>query len=479
MCGILGVAGRAAGLSNETLLAALDLLHHRGPDGGALWRFDGIALGHRRLAIVDLDARASQPMTRGAFTLVFNGEIYNYRELRRALEGQGKVFVTTSDTEVLAAAWEQWGRGCLERIEGMFAFAIWDAASEELTLVRDRFGEKPLFWLRQPEGLMFASEVPPLVRLTRGALVEDAVAIGLYFQFSYIPAPRGAFRDVQQLEPGSWLRWRAGEGFQTGRYFRMREGTVATTNLDYPTAMAELRTRLTEAVRQRIETADVPVASLLSGGLDSSIVTTIAAQVYVQPLTVYSLSFPEEPEFDESEHARAVAARLQRIRHRVIPATQRAILDFSGQVFDKLGEPFADASLLPTAFLCEQIEEKVALGGDAADELFGGYGIYPAIVRGAELPAVLRRVLTSVRPHGNPHAITSPRLRAAALFHRHLRNDTVDSYLSWRSYADVATLQRLGIAVSDGEEVREQIGGVGSGKLRDIQQVDLAFNLSV
>lgn len=479
MCGILGVVGPGAeSLTDQSLVDALDLLRHRGPDAGAVWRDRNVALGHRRLAIIDLAARAEQPMSRGALKVVFNGEIYNFRSIRRELEQLGHGFITTSDTEVLAAAWQQWGRGCLNRLEGMFAFAIWDGAAQTLTLVRDRFGEKPLFWLRSPAGIMFASEPPPLLRLVGGGCEIDPAALGLYFSFSYIPAPWGIFKDLRQLPPGSWLARRADGVIEEGRYYSVRPTVRAVpTPLRYLDAVSELRRRLTEAVRVRLEAADVPVATLLSGGLDSSIITTITATVYDRPLTAYTLGFPNDPEFDESDHARAVAARLPGITHQVVPATEDKILDFSDQVFDRLGEPFADASLLPTSYLCAQIEEKVALGGDAADELFAGYGIYPAIVRGAALPGLLRRLLLGVPRHRNPHAIVHPRLRGAALFHRHLRADPVASYLSWREYAGAEMLRALGLDLSARESIREQIGAVGSGALRDIQEVDMAFNL--
>ncbi|EKV25910.1 Asparagine synthetase [Caenispirillum salinarum AK4] len=482
MCGILGAVGAAADrLDDAGLVSALDLIRHRGPDAGAVWRDRAVALGHRRLAIIDLDARAEQPMTRGDLTIVFNGEIYNYRALKQDLEALGHGFTTTSDTEVLLAAWRQWGRDCLTRLEGMFAFALWDAAARALTLARDRFGEKPLFWLRRDDGLMFCSEVPPLVRLAEGRVTEDAEAIGLYFLFSYIPAPAGAFTDLRQLEPGHWLEWRADRAdIEGGRYYDPRDAVqsaLADAPTDYGQAVAGLRDRLTEAVRLRLETADVPVATLLSGGIDSSVVTTLAARISDKPLTAYSLGFPKDPEFDESDHARAVAAGLPHVRHRVVPADEESILDFADTVFDRLGEPFADSSLLPTSFLCAHIEEKVALGGDAADELFAGYGTYPAIVRGATLPAPARALLTALPRHGNPHAIAHPRLRAAALFHKHLRRDAVDSYLSWRSYADPGVLAGLGLDTGGLPAARRRLGEAGSGALRDVQLVDLIFNL--
>lgn len=481
MCGILGAVGSACNdLDDKAFIDALDLIRHRGPDGGAIWQDQGARLGHRRLAIIDLAKRAEQPMLVGDLALVFNGEIYNYRTLHTELQTAGHSFETTSDTEVLLHAWIQWGRECLARLEGMFAFAMWDRRTRRLTLARDRYGEKPLFIHRRTDGLAFASEMPPLIRLANGALTEDAAAIGLFFLYSYIPAPYGAFENVAQLEPGCWLEWSAAEGICQGRHYDLHTAVALAAQgpqPDYATAVSQLRDRLTDAVRLRVETADVPVATLLSGGIDSSVITTLAAHTTSQRLAAYSLGFPEDPNFDETVYARAVAETLPNVRHHVVEATEGRVLDFASQVLDRLGEPFADASILPTSLLCSQITEKVALGGDAADEIFAGYGVYPAILRGAILPAPLRSLLRLMPPHSNPPSIRQPTLRAAALFHRHLRDDPLDAYLSWRTYAEPATLLKLGIDCSAADAVRASMGSRFTGSLRDIQTMDVAFNL--
>ena len=481
MCGILGVVGSVSdSLSDDTFINALDLIRHRGPDGGAIWQDQGIRLGHRRLAIVDLGERADQPMFVGDLALVFNGEIYNYRALRAELQATGHKFETTSDTEVLLHAWMQWGRECLLRLEGMFAFAIWNRRTRQLTLARDRYGEKPLFVHQHADGLAFASEMPPLIRLTDGSLTEDATAIGLFFLYSYIPAPYGAFEGVSQLEPGCWLEWSAHSGTLQGRYYNLHASVAIATQTpqpDYATAVAELRAHLTRSVRLRVETADVPVATLLSGGIDSSVITTLAAHATSQPLSVYSLGFPKDPDFDETDYARAVAETLPNVQHHVVAADEERVLSFASQIVDRLGEPFADASVLPTSLLCSQINEKVALGGDAADELFAGYGVYPAILRGATLPALLRSLLCLIPPYRNPPSISHPTLRAAALFHRHLRDNPLDTYLSWRTYAEPATLAELGIDCSANAAMRHRMKSTFTGSLRDVQTMDVAFNL--
>lgn len=481
MCGILGAFGsRAAEVSEADFLDALDLIRHRGPDSGSVWSQPGIRLGHRRLAIIDLAPRADQPMRQGNLAIVFNGEIYNYRELRAELSVLGYTFSTSSDTEVLLQAWRHWGADCLPRLEGMFAFALWDGDQGKLYLARDRYGEKPLFVHESSDGIAFASEMPSLIRLAGGGLQENKSATGLFFMYSYIPAPYGALQGVFQLEPGCWMEWSAQKCVRQYRYYSLKSAialSAAQPQPAYGDACRTLRMLLRDAVHRRVETADVPVASLLSGGIDSSIVTILAAQVSNQPMSVYSLGFPEDPGFDETDFAKAVTATLPNVRHHIVEATEERVLRFSGAVLDRLGEPYADASILPTSLLCSQIGEKIALGGDAADELFAGYGTYPAIVAGAKLPGPVRGLLSLLPRHPNPPAILNGYLRAAALFHRHLRATPLQSYLSWRSYADMDVLIALGIDTSAVYPFSATLDCSGAASLRDVQALDLAFNL--
>jgi len=481
MCGILGIAGAYAAATDENSFTdALDLIRHRGPDGGSVWEQPGVRFGHRRLAIIDLAQRADQPMRLGQLVIVFNGEIYNYRELRAELDALGYTFSTSSDTEVLLQAWKHWGPDCLARLEGMFAFAVWDDEQGKLFLARDRFGEKPLYIHESSNGIAFASEMPPLIRLAGGTLQENKQATGLFFLYSYVPAPYGALQGVFQVEPGCWVEWSAQKGLHHYSYYSLQSAIAISTAQPQPAygeACQMLKFMLHDAVRQRVETADVPVASLLSGGIDSSIITILAAKVSNQPTSVYSLGFPEDPGFDETDFAKAVTATLPNVRHHIIEATEDRVLRFADAVLDRLGEPFADASILPTSLLCSQIEEKVALGGDAADELFAGYGTYPAIVAGTKLPSPVRGLLGLLPSHRNPPAIGNRHLRAAALFHRHLRATPLQSYLSWRSYADMEVLAALGIDTSAATSFAAILDCRGAATLRDVQALDLAFNL--
>lgn len=481
MCGILGATGGIAERASEAdFLDALDLIRHRGPDGGSVWSESGVRLGHRRLAIIDLAKRADQPMRQGGVSIVFNGEIYNFRELRAELGAFGHTFSTSSDTEVLLQAWLRWGPDCLARLEGMFAFALWDRGQAKLYLARDRYGEKPLFVYESGEDIAFSSEMPPLIRLAGGSLRENKTAIGNFFRYSYIPAPYSALHGVSQLEPGCWMEWSLRDGVRHHRYYSLQAQialSAAQPQLPYEEACHTLKSMLRDAVSKRVETADVPVASMLSGGIDSSIVTILASQTMKHRMSVYSLGFPEDPGFDETNFARAVTATLPNVRHHIVDATEDSVLHFAGEVLNRLGEPYADASILPTSLLCSKIEEKVALGGDAADELFAGYGIYPAIIAGARMPGPLRSLLSLVPQHPNPPAISNARLRAAALFHRHLRATPMQSYLSWRTYADVDVLSALGLDMSGATGIAEIMDLSSESALRDVQALDLAFNL--
>ena len=476
MCGLLGGIGPGIDrLDEATCRSALACIRHRGPDAEGLWRAPGVMLGHRRLSIIDLDPRAHQPMHREPMAIVFNGEIYNFRDLKRGLEEDGHTFATTSDTEVLLAGLSARGPAFLERVEGMFAFAAWDARERTLLLARDRYGEKPLFVLHQRDSVAFASELAALEALAEQPLREDDVATGLYFRFSYVPAPFAPLKGTSQLEPGTFVRFGADLKSKPHRYYTIP--TASGPARAYGDALDELRNRLTASVATRLAAADVPVATLLSGGLDSSIVTVLAARTYGRRVRAYSLGFPDDPAFDESGYARAVAARLSSVEHRVVTARVDDLLAFTERLFEKLSEPLADASLVPTAYLLSQVEEKVVLGGDGADEVFAGYGVYPAMRLSARLPSPLKALLRLIPAHGNPAAVRHPALRAAALFHANLDDDPAAEYLRWRTYAAGPDLEELGLDLSGEARVAEHLAITGRGRLRDIQEADITFNL--
>ena len=248
MCGIVGGIGPGMDRTDEAACrAALACIRHRGPDAEGLWRAPGIMLGHRRLSILDLDPRAHQPMRRGPLTIVFNGEVYNFRELRRSLEAAGHSFTTTCDTEVLLAGLVERGAAFLDQVEGMFAFGAFDERDHSLLLARDRFGEKPLFLLRQSDRLLFASELGALEALSQEPLHEDKIATGLYFRFSYVPAPFAPLKDTSQLEPGTFARVGENLASTTETYYRLPPSTQAPR--DYSGAVDELRGRFESLIQ--------------------------------------------------------------------------------------------------------------------------------------------------------------------------------------------------------------------------------------
>lgn len=475
MCGVFGAFGEGAEMLLMRARAASQALAHRGPDSQGVFSDSDVLLGHRRLSILDLDPRADQPMQRGPLTLVYNGEIYNFAALRAELEGTGERFETVSDSEVLLAGFLREGVDFLDRVEGMFAFAVHDARDRSLLLARDRFGEKPFFVHEKPGRILFASELSGIEALAEHPLNEDSTAIALYFLLSYVPAPYAPISGASQLEPGSWRRYDAALNRSEGHYYALKR--APQSKLDYTSTLHAVRTRLSASVDLRLKTADVPVATLLSGGLDSSIVTLLAHRLSANPVTAYSLSFPDDPAFDEGVFAVEVARSAPGLDHRLVPARASDLLDFTDRLFSTLSEPFADASLVPTAYLMSHIEEKVVLGGDGADEIFAGYGSYASMHMSAKLPKIAKRLLQWVPAHSAPSRIGFAPFRAAALFHANLASDPATEYWNWRSYAQQADLEALGLDCDLTDILRSTFGEAASGRLLDIQAADIAFNL--
>jgi asparagine synthase (glutamine-hydrolysing) len=484
VCGLLGGVWRNGEAIDPALArGALTLIAHRGPDAAGLAIDKGVFLGHRRLSIIDLDTRANQPMKSGALSMVYNGEIYNFRELRSALERRGVVFNTNSDTEVVLQAFAMDGIACIESFEGMFAFAIWDARSRKLTLARDRFGEKPMNYFSDSSRFLFGSEIPPIQLLAGDEVLQvDEAALPTYFRFTYLPAPLAPFVGMRQLEPGTSLELDyANWQLKLARYYsletRLQRLSPAKSLLSFADAKAELRDRMTRSVNDRMMASDVPVATFLSGGLDSSIIASLASQSGAKSVAAYSIGFPNDPEFDESPYARLVARRYENLDHRVIDVTEDTLAGFTERTLSLLGEPYADASIVPTAFLCSHVKEKVILGGDGADELFGGYGVYSAMRLSARLPRWVKSLAQRLPLHPNPAGIRSSFLRAAAFFRLHIKSTGVEEYLSWRSYATAAQIERLGFPFSDGT-LPSSLCGLNLDTLRDILLTDIRFNLS-
>jgi asparagine synthase (glutamine-hydrolysing) len=378
MCGIAGIVDTHGSHSSGDAVARLtDALRHRGPDADGIWSDDYCALGHRRLAIIDLSEAGRQPLTNedGTIWITFNGEIYNFLELRPRLEALGHHFRTKTDTEAIVHAYEEWGSDCVKYLRGMFAFGIWDQKRRRLFLARDRVGKKPLFYTHQNGRFLFASELQGILADPEVPREVDRAAIDSYLSWGYIPAPATAFRNIRKLPPAHWLVF---EETPTGwKEHVERYWTLAyepKLNLDEEEASAALREELTEAVRLRM-ISDVPLGAFLSGGIDSSIVVGLMAGLSDRPVKTFSIGF-QEAAWDETEHARRIATRWGTEHHEYI--VEPDALEILPKLVRHYGEPYADSSAVPTFYVSQltRREVTVALNGDGGDENFAGYERY-------------------------------------------------------------------------------------------------------
>ncbi|MFI5310342.1 MAG: asparagine synthase (glutamine-hydrolyzing) [Gemmatimonadales bacterium] len=396
MCGIIGVVRDGAAQSRDRLLAARDLMTHRGPDDAGVWAGEHACLGARRLSIIDLSTAGHQPMVSEdrKRVLVFNGEIYNFRALRRELEGEFQ-FRSHTDGEVILHGYRKWGfPGVLTRLDGMFAFALWDEERRLLSVARDRVGKKPLYFQHEGRALHFASTLNSLVALLPGLPPVDGSAIDAYLVYQTVPAPRTVFHGVRQLPPAHALTFSPDTGeCHVERFWTVSYAHKSTES--EPEIIERVATLARDAVRKRLE-SDVPVGVFLSGGVDSSLVAALGAQESTRPIEAVTLGFSEE-EFDERRFARTVTERLgMRLHEETLrPAL---VADLPGIVWH-YGQPVGDVSIVPSHYIAQAARRwmKVALNGDGGDELFGGYA-RPMLARVAEpyrriVPAPLRRAL--------------------------------------------------------------------------------------
>lgn len=384
MCGIAGFTMFKPPAADATGLVArmADVLAHRGPDGRGFFMLPSVALGHRRLRIIDPEG-GTQPMVspNGNHVLVSNGELYNYVELRREMEDRGNRFSTRSDTEVLLRALIPDPVAALPRLDGMFAFAFWDDLRQKLFLVRDRFGIKPLYYAIRNGDILFASEPKALLLHPLVSREMDPSAIDHYFAHGHVPSPISIYRDIRKLEPGHFLLFgpRGVERHEPYWAPPVRSSTAPESSLE--NCAAGVRERLRLAVRRQLR-SDVPIGVFLSGGIDSSAIAALACQECAPPLHTFSIGFAESS-FDESPYSLAVANHCQtHHHHEILHARQAATL--LPKALDILDEPFGDPSLLPTFSLSSLARRtvKVVLGGDGGDELFGGYPAFRAHVPG-------------------------------------------------------------------------------------------------
>jgi asparagine synthase (glutamine-hydrolysing) len=401
MCGIVGVWSPHGAGDRQTV--ERNLAHmaaavaHRGPDGQGVWADGKIGLGHARLAVIDLTDAAAQPMTdfRGELRIVHNGEIYNYRDLRAELAGLGHRFKSQSDTEVMIEAYRRWGLDMLTRLNGMFAFALWDPAAGRLVLARDRVGQKPLYYAQIGDKLLFGSEIKAILAWPGVARAPNFEAIHQYLTYQYVPAPLTAFGGIRKLPPASFMTIDANGRREIQTYWSLSRPRREPRRLarDWH---GELRDRFDVAVKRRL-VSDVPLGAFLSGGIDSASVVAAMARVSTAPVKTFTIGF-DDPGFDERRHAKCVSDRYGTEHHEFVVRPDAV------SVLPKLvwhyGEPFADSSAVPTYYLSELARDHVtvALNGDGGDENFLGYPRYVGAWLGGwvdRLPAPARRVLAA------------------------------------------------------------------------------------
>ncbi len=398
MCGISGkLYFDRSRIVDPVLLHRMNqVLAHRGPDDAGVFHDGAIGLAHRRLSIIDLSPAGHQPMANAAGTLwiTYNGEIYNFQELRSELERNGVVFCSRTDTEVILALYERDGVDCLQRLRGMFAFAIWDGRDRSLFIARDRLGKKPLHYYCDSEKFLFASEPKAILQDGEVPAEADLLSIHHYLTFGYVPSPQSAFKGFQKLPPAHYLLVRSGR-VQVERYWRLRY--VPKLHASERDLCEELLERLREAVRIRM-ISDVPIGAFLSGGIDSSTVVALMSEVSHRPVKTFSIGF-EEQAYNELPFARMVAERYGTDHHEfIVKPDALAILP---ELVWHHNEPYADSSAIPTYYLAKMTREHVAvaLNGDAGDENFAGYDRYLAArlaARYDRLPRVLWKSLERI-----------------------------------------------------------------------------------
>jgi asparagine synthase (glutamine-hydrolysing) len=449
MCGICGeLRFDGAPADRAGIVAMRDQLLHRGPDSDGVYVSPRgrAGLGYRRLRIIDLSANASQPMPNedGSVQLVFNGEIYNYLELRKGLVARGHQFRSQSDSETIIHLYEEKGAGCIADLEGMFGLAIWDERAQRLTLARDRAGKKPLFVYRSDRLLAFASEMKAFFAHPDLTIEPDPDAVPYYFIYGYVPAPATFYKHVTQLEPGSLMTVEADGRTNARRYWQLRYPAAREVRtIDRREAVAGVRERVERAVERRLM-SDVPLGAFLSGGVDSTIVVGVMSRLMSEPVKTFSIGFEGDPDYDETAYARMVADRFKtdHTEFRVSPSA----IDLVETLVWHHDGPFGDSSAVPTYIVSKLTREKVTvvLTGDGGDELFAGYLRFYAAVLSEQIPPVVGRMahalLSRLRVPANDRAL----LTRVQRFFRSMNLPLYDRMTRWNAlfYEDLGALLR-------------------------------------
>lgn len=435
MCGIVGFVNNAARAADREVLGAMNAaIVHRGPDDDGFYLHENVGLAMRRLAIIDL-ASGKQPMHNEDRSkwIVFNGEIYNYRELREDLEQRGHRFYTHSDTEAIVHLYDEYGVDCLQHLRGMFAIAIWDETEKTLFLARDRVGKKPILYSHQANGdLVFGSEFQAMLKHPSVTREVDYAAIDSYLSYLCVPAPQTAFTQIRKLEPGHWLRWHDGK-VETQRYwlpdFSKKIKITESEAIDETTRI------LREATRMRM-ISEVPLGAFLSGGVDSSAVVALMAQESETPVKTFSIGF-EEQDFSELKYARRVAEHVGAEYNEFI--VRPDALEVLPLLVDHYGEPYADSSAIPTYYVAKETRRHVtvALNGDGGDESFAGYERYMAMELAEmyrSIPVFVRKALIEGPVNLLPSSpLKKTRIRDVQRFFTSANEDRLPRYHRWMS----------------------------------------------
>jgi asparagine synthase (glutamine-hydrolysing) len=446
MCGIAGLLRFDSQPADPGVVRRMtDAIAHRGPDGEGFFVSGPIGLGHRRLSIIDLSTAASQPLSNedGSVQVIYNGEIYNFHEIRVELEARGHHFTSRTDSEVIVHGYEEWGADCLSRFNGMFAFALWDARLQRLWLVRDRIGVKPLFYAIGSDGIRFGSEIKAVIADRAVTRRLDPDALQQFLAFNYLPAPSTLFKDVRQVEPGHYLLVERSGAIRDVEYWDVvYDETTHRSEREY---VEELSALLSDSVRLRL-ISDVPLGVFLSGGVDSSGVAYWMSRHQTQPVRSFSIGFQEDS-FNELPYAREVAASVgAEHRERVLDAEVGATLP---TIVRHAEEPTADSSMLAVYHLAElaRRDVTVALSGDGADDILAGYETYQAYYLHRAyslLPSIVRRKLIApavqALPPSNAKVSTTEKLKRFVA-----AGDLCfeDAHASWRIVFDEATRRQL------------------------------------
>ena len=482
MCGIAGYLTRAQGLNLHSALRNMAAaIAHRGPDDEGFFETgtaDGqyrLGLAHRRLSIIDLST-GHQPMANedGSIQIVFNGEIYNYKGLRDELLALGHVYSTNSDTETIVHAYEEWGTACVERFNGAFAFAIWDARKQRLFLARDRFGKKPLYFQHTSDTLLFASEVKSLLRYPGVVASVDKAALWDYFAYRYVPAPATLFEGVRKLMPGSWALWEAGELIEH-TYYRPPDGDTYETSLATVDPVGAFLKVLDRAVEMRM-VSDVPFGAFLSGGIDSSAVVALMSRHSNMPVKTFSVGFAET-EYSELTYAKAIANQFKSDHHELTVSANH-IMEHLPALVRFRDAPVAEPSDIPIYLLSLEAAHtvKMVLTGEGADEFLGGYPkhVYERHVGNYQrLPAFVRHGLVEPLVHALPYDFR----RAKTAITNFAIADTQERLPRW--FGALSNSERLALLamqaprVEDGQPVAERFAtAAGNSALRNILYFD-------